>query len=210
MRLVALLALFLLAACNPPATDRYVARIGMGERDAPSAPIASPDTIGAEWAVSPAYPDRLLYGKPGQRPLFALECVNARGGPLLTYTRFAPADAYAKAVLALIGNGHISRLKVDAARVGRAWLWRGSAPAASPDFESLTGGRSVEATIPGAGSLILNASALPGELIRRCRLPNPPADSASAPAAIGGPTARLPDTTGTAALPPLPGPSESE
>ena len=35
----------------------------------------------------------------------------------------------------------------------------------------LTGNREVEATVPGAGSVILNPSALPGELVERCRAP---------------------------------------
>ena len=208
MRLAALLPVLILAACNPPAADRYVARVGVIERQAPSPPIASPDTTGAVWAASPKQPLRLLYGKPGQRQLFALECERNRSGPVLTYSRFAPADAYAKAILALIGNGHVARLKIDAAHVGSAWLWRGSAPAASPDFEGLTGGRQVEATIPGAGSLILNPSPLPGELISRCRSLAPPADPASAPAAAGAGRPGELGTTGTAE--PLPPPEQSE
>lgn len=208
MRYTALLPLVLLAACNPPAADDYVARVGVGGREAPSAPIASPDTKGAVWAPSPANPNRLVYGKPGQRVLFALECSNGSAGPLMTYTRFAAADAHAKAILALIGNGHVARLKIDATRAGGAWLWQGSEPALSPHFEGLTGGRQVEATVPGAGSLILNPSPLPRELILRCRALAAPRARGSAPAATGAalPLTRSgpPDTTGTAAPPPPP------
>ena len=210
MRLAALLPLVLLACCNPPAANRYVARVGVMEREAPSPPIASPDTTGALWAASPARPQRLLYGKPGQRPLFALECTGTAASPSLTFTRFVPADAHAKAILALIGNGHVSRLKVDAARSGQVWLWRGSAAATNPDFESLTGGRQVEATIPGGGSLIFNASRLPGELISRCRSRAPPASPGSTPAATGAALPGQPDTTGIAEPPPPPGQSEIE
>ena len=206
MRAAALLPLALLAACNPPAAEDYVARIGVAGRDAPSAPISSPDTEGAIWAPSPANRLRLLYGKPGERVLFALECVQGPLEPMLDYTRFAAADPHAKAILALIGNGHVSRPNIDAVRNGDRWLWRGRAPATSPVFEGLTGGRQVEATVPGAGSLILNPSPLPGELLRRCRAltPTPPAAPASGPAAVAPPGPTRPDTTDTAAPPPPP------
>lgn len=204
MRGAALGPLIALAACNPPAAEDYVARVGMAGRDAPSAPIASPDTRGAIWAPAPGKPMRLLYGKPGQVPLFALECGSRGGQPVFTYTRYAAADPHAKAILALIGNGHVARLNIDAVRAGGSWLWQGDEPALSPKFEGLTGGRQVEATVPGAGSLILNPSALPGELILRCRGLAPPAMPVSAPAAIGAAPPAQPDTTGTAAPPPLP------
>lgn len=204
MRAAALLPLVLLTACNPPAAEDYVARIGVAGRDAPSPPIASPDIEGALWALSAASSDRLVYGKPGQRVLFALACSKDDAGPVLTYTRFAAADPHAKAILALIGNGHVARLKIDAVRSGSGWLWQGSEPATSPSFEGLTGGRQVEATVPGAGSLILNPSPLPGELVQRCRALAAPAVPASAPAAIAPPGPTQPDTTGTAAPPPSP------
>ena len=207
MRCAALLPLALVAACNPPAAEDYVARVGATGRDAPSAPIASPDTEGAIWAPSPANPLRLVYGKPGERVLFALECTDGEAGPVLTYTRFAAADAHAKAILALIGNGHVARLDIDATRGGTRWLWQGSEPASSPRFEALTGARQVEATVPGAGSLILNPSPLPGELVRQCRLPGQPAAPASAPAATDAARPLQPDTTDTAAPPPRPAPS---
>lgn len=213
MRCAALLPLILLAACNPPAADDYVSRVGVAGRDAPLAPIDSPDTKGAVWAPSPANPLRLLYGKPGERVLFALECVQGPREPMLKYTRFAAADPHAKAILALIGNGHVSRLKIDAVRDGNRWLWQGSEQAVSPNFEGLTGGRQVEATVPGAGSLIFNPSQLPGDLVLSCRALAPPAVPASAPAVVvpPGPShpSGQPDTKDTAAPPPPPAPSKT-
>lgn len=216
IRLAAMAPLVMLAACNPPAADDYVARIGVTDREAPSAPLASPDTQGAVWAPDPANPMRLVYGKPGRAVLFALRCDAGQNNtgqgntgqsePRLTYTRHAPADPHAKAVLALIGNGHVARLKIDAVREGSGararWLWRGSEAAISPAFESLTGGRAVEATVPGAGSVMLNASPLTAELVDRCRAQALPASPASAPAAIDAGRTRAADTTGTAAPPP--------
>lgn len=205
MRRFAVLPLALLAGCNPPAADDYLARVGVAERDAPSPPILSPDTSAAIWAPSAAKAARLLYGVPGQRPLFALECGETAGQPRIAYTRFAAADPHAEAVLALIGNGHVVRLHIDAARAGRGWRWQGAEPATSTSFEVLTGVRQVEATVPGAGSLTLNPSPLPGEFIQRCRGAAPPASQGSAPAATGaaGP-AIAPDTTDIAAPPPRP------
>src|SRR5690349_1332561 len=126
MRFAALLPLTVLVACNPPAADDYVARVGVAGRDAPSPPIASPDTKGAVWAASAPDGTRLVYGKPGERVLFALACTGASMAPTLTYTRFERADPHAKAILALIGNGHVSRLKIDAVRNGNRWFWQGS------------------------------------------------------------------------------------
>ncbi|MEX0342416.1 MAG: hypothetical protein AB3N06_07505 [Erythrobacter sp.] len=167
----------LLAACQPPASDEYVERTRIGGGvDGPSEPIDSPDTEGAIWAPA-SKEGRLLFGKPGERPLFAIECVADSAEPMLAYTRFAKADSHAKAVLALIGNSHVARLPIDATRVGDIWRWEGTAPVADPSWDVLTGRRGVEATVPGAGSLILNPSALPGELIEECRaLADPPSE----------------------------------
>ncbi len=172
VRLPALCALLLLSACKPPASDEYVTRERIaGERTAPSTPVASPETDGAVWARSNDG-ERLLYGKPGASPYFALACEEGR----IRYTRFAEADPDAKAVLALIGNGHVERLWIDAEEAEEAWVWRGRIAADDPRLEVLTGPRSVEATVPGAGTLKLNPSRLPGEFIGECA--PPPAEQA--------------------------------
>lgn len=168
-RLVALGGVLLLASCKPPAADNYVARIAVPERMAPMAPIDSPDTQGAVWAKSTLASERLVYGKPGQPPLMALACMKQPGKSVIEYTRFVETDPHAQAVLALIGNGHVARLKIDAQRQGKVWLWQGRIDPHSPHLEVLTGARSVEATVPGAGTVTLNPSPLPEELIRQCR-----------------------------------------
>lgn len=168
-RAIALSTFLLAAACKPPASDEYVERSRIaGDATGPSEPIDSPDTEGAIWAPA-GKPQRLLYGKPGERPMMALECETAQGIPLVSYTRFVAADAHAKAILALIGNGHVSRLKIDAAEHNGTWLWKGAVTAEDAALDVLTGAREVEATVPGAGSVILNPSTLPGELIENCR-----------------------------------------
>ena len=162
-RTAATALVLLLAACKPPASDEYLGRSEVSdERTRPAEPVQSPDTQGAAWAIGQS--GRLLYGKPGEAPLMALGCEDGT----LVYTRFERADADAKAVLALIGNGHVERLWVDAEQDGEAWLWRGRLPADDPRLEVLTGRNRVEATVPGAGSLVLNASHKPAEFITRC------------------------------------------
>lgn len=177
-RTTAIMLFLLLAACKPPASDEYLGRNEVSdERTRPAEPVDSPDIEGAAWAVGQS--GRLLYGKPGEAPLMALGC---EGGTLV-YTRFERADANAKAVLALIGNGHVERLWIDAEQDGKAWLWRGRLPADDPRLEVLTGRNRVEATVPGAGSLVLNASQRPGEFITRCaRAIAPPREPEESPA----------------------------
>lgn len=174
-RILLLVPLVLLAACKPPAADDYTGRSRILLRtEGPSEPLASPDTTGAAWANS-AQPDRLLYGKPGERPLLAIECSDQAGAPRITYTRFAAADPHAKAMIALIGNGNVARLPIDATQRNGAWLWQGTVDAHEPTLDALTGNREVQATVPGAGSVILNPSTLPGDLVERCRTVRPPA-----------------------------------
>lgn len=168
MHRAAALALVALAACRPPASDEYVERVPLDRaRGEVRQPIASPDVEGAVWASAGA--DRIVYGKPGQAPLFALACVRDGDPWTVRMTRFVAADPQAKALMALIGNGHMARLKVDANYNGKAWLWEGAYAPADPRLDVLTGPRAVEATVPGAGTLELNPSPRPGELIERCR-----------------------------------------
>ena len=139
----------------------------MGEQRAfASEPLDSPDTELAVWALNEG---RLLYGNPGQRPLLALACEGEEDARQLVITRFAAADPQAKALMPLIGNGHVERLKVEAVWNGRAWLWQGSYPAADPRLDVLTGPRKVELTIPGAGSVEINPSQRPALFIDECR-----------------------------------------
>lgn len=161
--------MMLLAACQPPAADDYLER-GLAKDALPQAsdPIASPDTTNAIWAPAQQQ-GRLLFGVPGQTPLLAMQCEGAGETAKLTFTRFVRADREAQAMMALVGNFHALRLPVDSTWNGRAWLWQGSVPASHPDLEALTGTREVEATVPGAGTLVMAPSPLTRELIDACR-----------------------------------------
>lgn len=167
-----LMPLLALVACKPPPTDADIAAQAISLPSGPSEPIDSPDTKGAIWADS-STADRIIYGIAGQHPLAALACIDAEPTPVIRLTRYAKADEGAKAFVALIGNGHIARIPIDATEVDGIWLWQAEVPAGDPDLEVLTGGREVAVTIPGAGRLVLNSSTRPGALIDSCRAKAP-------------------------------------
>jgi len=188
MRLAVLTGLALtsaVAGCKPPPSDAAVTRVSLlGPASGPSEPLASPDTADAVWA-STANPMRLVYGKPGQPVLLALECLDAASVEArLRITRHAAADAGAGALLALIGNGTIGRFPVDATAIGGRVLWQGEVSALNPAWEALDNARNTPATatVPGAGLVTLNPSPLPLALITACRgklePPAAPADRA--------------------------------
>lgn len=174
MKRLAILPLIALAACQEDKPERYVERVPLEEaQQFAGEPLPSPSVDGAVWAVvDPG--KRLLYGKPGETPMLALSCIEAENGgdARLGFTRFVKADAKAKALMALVGNFHIARIPVDATFNGRAWVWEGSVDPADADLEALTGPREVELTIPGAGSLVLQPSTMPGDLVESCRARN--------------------------------------
>ena len=167
-RSILVLAIASLAACKPPPTDADMLRDVEMENFA-SAPLPSPDATGAVWAVSQRTDGRLIYGVPSEPALMALECL----GPSLRITRNSPADEGAGAMLALVGNGHIGRLPVDATLEGGRYFWVGEEPAASEVWEPLAGPRELIATVPGAGTVELHPSPLPGALIEACRAGEP-------------------------------------
>ena len=171
---LALAATCLLAACKPPAADHYEGRVDPPEPEShASEPQPSPDAENAVWAPSET-PLRLLYGVPGQTPFAAIACemgeADEETDTQLRVTRFARADEGAQALMAIIGNGHKERFPVEAVDNGRAFLWEGTIPLASEKLDVLTGLRRAELTIPGAGTLALNASEAPRDLIETCRL----------------------------------------
>lgn len=169
MKRSAVIVLATLAACRPPASDRYVQRIELGaDTGRPHVEEVSPDVEGAIWASSGG-PERIVFGKPGQPPYLALACIGSGGTRAVEVTRFAKTDPHAKGMMALIGNGHVERLKIDAKWNGRGWLWQGRYWPTDTRLDALTGIRKLELTIPGAGTLKLEGDRRPGELIELCR-----------------------------------------
>jgi len=175
IRCACLALVFAMTACKPSATDDYAERGNFLEPKVSHTPskgeTPSPDTAGAIWADT-ASPMRIIYGVPGQTPLLALACETPRdAAPQIKITRFAAADPRAKALFALIGNGHVARLPVDAAWNGQAWLWQGAVRADDPSLEVLIGPRPFTATLPGAGKINLSPSPRLGQLVENCRQP---------------------------------------
>ena len=184
MKRLSALLLATLAACRPPASDRYVQRIDLAAGDrGPTVEAVSPQVEGAIWASSGG-PERIVFGKPGQPPFLALACIGSGATRTVEVTRFAQTDPKAKGMMALVGNGHVERLKIDAEYNGRGWLWRGRYRPADTRLDALTGVRKLELTIPGAGTLVLQGSNEPGQLIELCRRLAAPEASAQPSASV--------------------------
>lgn len=164
-RLSVLLTFTVLTACKPPPTDADMLR---EVENFASAPLPSPDTTGAVWALSEANENRILYGIPREPALLMLECLTG-SAPTLQITRISPADEGAGAMLALVGNGHIGRVRVDATLVSGRYFWVGEELAVSDVWEPLAGVRELIATVPGGGTVEMHPSTLPGALIEDCR-----------------------------------------
>lgn len=149
-----------------PAAGGYPARMALGDAPLPSeqAPV---QPQGGAWSTNgPA----VSFAVPGQPSLFTVTCSHdAAGAASLEIFRQTRAEEGAKAMLALIGNGRIARLPLDATLAGEAGLWRGTIPAADPRLDVLKGGNRIEATLPGGGTLLLPASREPGRVLEECR-----------------------------------------
>lgn len=175
--LIGTLALpLVLAACTPTqsrqvvenetAQDGYPQRLQFGGISLPT-DTAPQQPEGGEWRIAG---NTLQFGLPGQLPMLAMHCGRADdGAALIHFSRATRADVGAKALFALIGNGRIARLPVDAVRGGENGEWQGSLPARDPRLAVLEGGNRIEATLPGGGTLKLPASREPGRLLASCR-----------------------------------------
>ena len=131
-------------------------------------PLASPDTDDARWTVAPDG-QAVAFGNAGERPFLSLACRVKDDPPTIRVIRHAEARPGEKALFPVIGNGTISRFKADAALEDDEWRWQAVVPADDALLEVFTGAREIEATLPGAGSLIISGSRVPGEFIAWCR-----------------------------------------
>jgi hypothetical protein len=175
------MTVFMLFACKPPPTDAGLDdALPDPEATFASAPQPSPETEGAVWVASARGEDRIIYGVPGGPALMAIACEGTGGNARIVLSRMALADEGASALMALVGNGHLGRLAVDATEEQGRLMWQGTLPADDPALEPLRGPRQVQATVPGAGTVILNPSQRPMQLLSRClnAAPAGPADRA--------------------------------
>lgn len=167
--LSALLPVLALAACGQAEEPVGGQRISLDDARADiREPLPSPDTANASWTVA-SDGQAVRFGNEGERPMLSLACRVRDDPPAITVIRHAPARPGEKALFPVIGNGTISRFKVDAGLADNEWRWAGTLPANDPLLEVFTGGREIEATLPGAGTLKIAGSRIPGEFITWCR-----------------------------------------
>jgi hypothetical protein len=162
-----LISTIILAACGK---QPQVERIAIGDADPAPALNPLPNSLGARWHVS-ADGKGIELARPAGKPFLTLHCTIAVGArPQLAVIRHARSEPGAKALFAVLGNGVVSRVKLDA-KLARdeGWRWEGTYPADAPVLDVFTGQREIEATLPGAGMLKIGGSPLPREFIQWCR-----------------------------------------
>lgn len=168
-RRTALIMLLLLTACEREEEPVQAQRFSLdAARHVPPQPLVSPDTVGAGWSVTGSG-QAIDFGRPGAAPLLTLACDLQRTPAQLRIVRHVAARPGQKALLPVIGNGTISRFKVDATLARGEWRWEGALPASDPSLDVFTGPRELEATLPGGGMLLLPGSRIPGEFVNWCR-----------------------------------------
>lgn len=160
------LAAVLLTACSQSPqqpTDRPVDAVRVALPD--PAPLPSPRARDAK-AVWNGGSGQAGFGYPGEAPLLTLACTAGR----IVVTRNEFAEPGAQALLALIGNGTILRLPVDAVKLpGAAYpVWQGALAADDPKAE-VFGTGSVAATLPGGGKIELGGGGAMQGVVQTCR-----------------------------------------
>ena len=87
----------------------------------------------------------------------------------MAVVRHAPARPGQEALFPVIGNGLVSRFKVDATLANREWSWQGMLPVDDPQLDVFVGQAELTATLPGGGMLTIEGSRVPGEFVNWCR-----------------------------------------
>lgn len=161
--------LLVLAACDRADTPVDGQRISLeAARGEAREPLPSPDTENARWTIAPDG-QAVAFGNPGEPPFLSLACRVKDDPPTIRVIRHVEARPGEKALFPVIGNGTISRFKADAALDDGEWRWQASLPADDALLEVFTGAREIEATLPGAGTLKIGGSRIPGEFVTWCR-----------------------------------------
>ena len=159
-----------LAACErAPDAPSQAQRISLeAARQVPAEPLLSPDTKQASWSVS-TDGQSIAFGNQGQPPFLTLACELREQPARLEIIRHAPARPGEQALFPVLGNGMISRFKLDAALAAGEWRWQGALPASDPQLDVFTAANAMDATLPGGGTLLIGGSRIPGEFVRWCR-----------------------------------------
>lgn len=144
------------AAPDQPLDAVRVALPSPGPERAPRPEEQKPAWSGNATSATLAYPDERL---------LTVACEAGR----LVVTRHAPTDKGASALFALIGNGTILRLPVEAVTVpGTKWPeWRGNIAAGDEKVKVFLG-QKLDATLPGAGKIEVPAGAELKAVVEGC------------------------------------------
>jgi len=158
-----------LAACGDSGESGQAQRISLDDASyTATEPLLSPDTKSAVWTV--AENGRSIdFGVSGQLPFLTLACALRESPVQLRLIRHVTARPGEKALFPVIGNGTISRFKIDAVLADKEWRWEAALPASDPSLDVFTGPRELEATLPGGGSVLIPGSRIPGEFVEWCR-----------------------------------------
>ena len=182
---IALTVTLLLSACERVEEPVDAQRISLDAAGGEvREPLPSPDTENATWSVS-RDGQAIDFGNPRDKPFLSLVCRVKDDPPTIRVIRHAPARPGEKALFPVIGNGTIARFKVDAKLEGGEWRWSGGVPADDALLEVFTGRRDIEATLPGAGTLTIGGSRMPGEFIAWCGRGGAPSEALSEEQANG-------------------------
>jgi hypothetical protein len=158
-----------LAACGGSEPSGKAQRISLDDaRHVAPEPLLSPDTKGGTWTVA-ANGRSIDFGVEGQPPFLTIACALRETPVQIRLIRHVVARPGEKALFPVIGNGMISRFKIDAALAEGEWRWEAALPATEPSLDVFNGPRELEATLPGGGSLIIPGSRIPGEFVSWCR-----------------------------------------
>ena len=165
-----LISLLFLAACGEGGDAPVQAqRISLEDARAKVAePLLSPDTKGAVWKVT-ENGQAIDFGRAGAEPFLTLACDLRETPAMIAIARHVEARPGQKALFPVLGNGTVSRFKVDAALHEGEWRWEGVFPASDAQFDVFTGPLELEATLPGGGTLQIEGSRIPGEFVNWCR-----------------------------------------
>lgn len=162
------------AAPDQPLDAVRVALPSPGPEPAPRPEGEKPAWSGTSASATLAYPDERL---------LTVACEAGR----LVVTRHAPTDKGASALFALIGNGTILRLPVEAvAAPGAKWPeWRGNIAAGDEKVKVFLG-QKLDATLPGAGKIEVPGGAELKAVVKGC---------APGGAALNDPSAAQPEAS---------------
>ena len=176
--------LLALSACKPPPSDTTTTgHMARNAPDAPPPPLPSPDSEGAMWAESKTQ-GRIIYGQPGKAPLIALRCLSDGSEAWIELTRLSPADEEGKAFFAIVGNGTVLRVAVDATEMEGGFVWQGLVNVGERTLKVFNGSSEATATLPGAGMVTLNPSSEPADVIEQCRASIDPAEFEKTPVPV--------------------------